>query len=59
MSVKLKFIILISQPKHMLWVLQSDGSFEYPKLMIKPKDKKIISFTHNFIAYLDQCQHKK
>ena len=31
--------IPISQPKHMLWVLeepsQSDGSFEYPKHMLK------------------------
>ena len=38
---------LISQPKHMLWVLkepsQWDGSFEHPKHMIKLMDKKIIA----------------
>ena len=37
--------ILISQPKHMLWVLkepsQRDSSFEYPKHMLQLMGKKI------------------
>ena len=46
-SVYLKIIFLISQPKHMLWVLKRtsrcDGSFEYPKHMFKLIGKKIIT----------------
>ena len=38
-----KIIFLISQPKHMLWVLKrtGDGSFEHPKHMFKLIGKEI------------------
>ena len=37
---------LISQPKHFLWVLKRDGSFEHPKHMFKLMDKKIFTMEH-------------
>ena len=39
---------LISQPKHMLWVLepsQWDGSFKHPKHMLKIMGKKIFTIS--------------
>ena len=46
-QVQLKFIFLISQAKHMLWVLKDpshwDDSFEHPKEMLKLMDKKIFT----------------
>ena len=46
-SLYQKHNFLISQPKHMLWVLkrtsQWDGSFEHPKHMLKLMGKKILT----------------
>ena len=36
-----EIIFHISQPKHMLWVLKRDGSFEHPKHMFKLMGKEI------------------
>ena len=44
--IKSNINFLISQPKHILWVLKrtvSDGSFEHPKQMFKLMDKKIFT----------------
>ena len=53
MSVYQKIIFLISQPKHILWVLKriSLGSFEHPKYMFKLMGKKITNFTLKMFAY--------
>ena len=44
-SMYLKIIFLISQPKHVLWVLKRTvsmtGSFEHPKLLFKLIGKEI------------------
>ena len=49
-SVYLKITFLISQTKHMLWVLKEplrrDRSFEYPKHMFNLVNKKIIAILH-------------
>ena len=42
-SVYWKTICFISHPKHMLWVLKRDSSFEHPKHMFKLMGKKIIT----------------
>ena len=53
-SVYLKIILLISQSKHMLWVLKRKsamrGSFKLPKYMFKPIGKKIITILHSKIC---------
>ena len=49
-----KNIFLISQPKHMLWVLKrtvnDDGSFEYLKHMFKLMVKKIFTMLRDSYA---------
>ena len=43
-SVSQKYNFLISQPKHMLWVLKrKDGSFEHPKQILKLMGKKLFT----------------
>ena len=36
-------IILISQPKHTLWILKRTSSLEYPKQMFKRMDEKFLT----------------
>ena len=46
---------LISQPKHILWILkersQLDGSFEHTKHMLKIVDKKIFTILRLFFVF--------
>ena len=54
-SVYLEIIFLISQPKHMLWVLKRNvlmrRFFEQPKHMFKLMDKKIIAILGFFFFF--------
>ena len=49
-SAQQKIYFLISQPKHMLWVLKS--SFEHPKHMLKLMGKKIFTSLCSKILFI-------
>ena len=44
--------VLISQPKHMLWVLKRTiSSFEHPKHILQLMDKKIFTILGSFFSF--------
>ena len=53
----MKISFLISNTKHMLWVLkrtdETDSSFEHPEHMLKLMDKKIFTIYAPNLVYLD------
>ena len=64
-SVKLKIIFLISEPKHMLWVLKItvsqppkwDCSLKHLKDMIKLMGKKIFTILHAQILFIETYEN--
>ena len=47
-----KITVLISQPKHTLWILKRIRSLEYPKQMFKRMDKKLLTILHPKVVFI-------